>query len=379
MIAFSGDAITVFFDDETGGNAVGCGLSLQAIMAGQKEAGPQGRSLAIKVGIATGELRRFLVGDPEVQIFDVMAGRLLDRMAAAEKLAGPGEVVVDAQVAAALGPRLSCAPTRGNAEVPFRVVRSLADAAAPTPWPTDGELDSTELRSWVLRPLRERLESSSSFAVTELRACVALFLQFAGVDFDADDGAGRKLDAYVRWVQSVVSADEGILVDITTGDKGCYLYIGFGAPVAHKDDAARAVSVAAQLIHPPAALGELRTLRIGINQGRMRVGPYGGSERRTYGMLGGPVNVAARLMTAAQKGQVLVSATVAQAAAERFEFQRLAPITVKGIDAPLEVAALGGRRAERERAFPNRQALPPCLRPSERRGSLSSSLLCSTA
>lgn len=348
VIAFSGDAITVFFDDETGVNAVGCGLSLQAVMA--RHRGTQHRSLALKVGIAAGELRRFVVGDPEFQIFDVVAGRVLDRMAAAEKHASPGDVVVDAQVAESLGPRGSYAATRGGADAPFRVVQSLTGAALPVPWSTQGSWGPGELRPWVPRPLRDRLEERSSLAVTELRACVALFLQFEGIDFDADDAAGSKLDAYVRWVQSVVAAHEGILAGIITGDKGCYLYIGFGAPIAHKDDAARAVSAAAQLIHPPAALGELRTLRIGINQGRMRVGPYGGPERRTYGMLGGPVNVAARLMTAAQNGQILVSTAVALAAAERFEFQAHAPITVKGIDVPLEVAALQGRRPEGARA-----------------------------
>ena len=40
--------------------------------------------------------------------------------------------------------------------------------------------------------------------LAELRPTVALFLKFSGVDYDNDEDAGRKLDAYVRWLQATV-------------------------------------------------------------------------------------------------------------------------------------------------------------------------------
>ena len=52
--------------------------------------------LAMKVAVAAGEARRFVVGDPDVQLIDVLAGRLVDRVAEVEHHAQPNEVVVDA-------------------------------------------------------------------------------------------------------------------------------------------------------------------------------------------------------------------------------------------------------------------------------------------
>ena len=50
--------------------------------------------LAIKVAVAVGAARRFVVGDPEIQLIDVLAGACR-RLAAAEQHAEKGEVVVE--------------------------------------------------------------------------------------------------------------------------------------------------------------------------------------------------------------------------------------------------------------------------------------------
>ena len=44
--------------------------------------------LAMKVAVAVGDARRFVVGDPDIQLIDVLAGRLMDDLAEAEHLAG---------------------------------------------------------------------------------------------------------------------------------------------------------------------------------------------------------------------------------------------------------------------------------------------------
>ena len=48
--------------------------------------------LAMKVAVAVGAARRFVVGDPNIQLIDVLAGRLIDALAVAERNAGKGEV-----------------------------------------------------------------------------------------------------------------------------------------------------------------------------------------------------------------------------------------------------------------------------------------------
>jgi hypothetical protein len=56
--------------------------------------------MAIKVAAASGVVRRLIVGDPAIQLIDVLVGTTLDRLAEAEHYAGKGEVVLDEQAAA---------------------------------------------------------------------------------------------------------------------------------------------------------------------------------------------------------------------------------------------------------------------------------------
>ena len=76
----------------------------------------------------------------------------------------------------------------------------------------------------------------------------------------------------------------------------------------------------------------------------MRTGAYGSSTRRTYGVLGDAVNLAARLMQAAEPGQILATQAICQAAAELFAWERLPDIRVKGKIAPVAVGSLTGRK-----------------------------------
>ncbi len=110
VISFAGDAITCWFDAVDGSavpRAAACALALHTAMVPfVAVALPDGHtaSLKIKVAIASGSVRRFVVGDPAVQQFDILAGATLSRMAHGEHLAHPGEVLLDAATVAALGP-----------------------------------------------------------------------------------------------------------------------------------------------------------------------------------------------------------------------------------------------------------------------------------
>src|ERR671932_1960002 len=103
---------------------------------------PSGRTvtLAMKAAVATGPVRRFLVGSPDMQVIDVLAGTTLEHLAAAEHLAARGEVVVDPATVAALDGALCVAAWRDGAEDGrrFAVVEGLVGlagevAAAPGP------------------------------------------------------------------------------------------------------------------------------------------------------------------------------------------------------------------------------------------------------
>lgn len=366
VVGFSGDAITCCFKAAppqsaphlVGGQAermaTACALAIQQAMGRFAETRtPSGVSisLAVKAAVASGPLRRFRVGDPDIQYMDVLAGSALDRMAAAEGLAAGGEVVISAEVAAQLGDQVELAGWRVDPQTGdrFAVVARLAGSpdvtlAVALPTPEEGALSEAQTRPWLLPLVYERLKAGQERYLAELGTVVALFLRFGGLDYDNDDAAGEKLDAYIRWVQRSLAHYEGYLIQLTSGDKGSYLYAAFGAPLAHDDDAARAVAAALQLQSPPTELDFASLVQIGLSQGRMRAGPYGSRTRRTYGVMGGEVNMAARLMSKARPGQILVSKGVAQAAERSFCFHSLGEVRVKGRQDPIPVFGVSDSR-----------------------------------
>ncbi|MDQ3756344.1 MAG: AAA family ATPase, partial [Actinomycetota bacterium] len=106
----------------------------------------------------------------------------------------------------------------------------------------------------------------------------------------------------------------------------------FGAPVAHEDDAERAVRAALQMQRTLASLtGELEAevqLRIGVNTGEVLVGALraGGD----YTAMGDVVNVASRLQTLAGPGQVVVGPATYAATRDVVEYDCLGDVQARG-------------------------------------------------
>ena len=97
VLYFSGDAVTCWFRDDDGTRATRCAFAMQLAMdrVGTVTTPAETRlRLQVKVAVAVGAAHRFLAGDPAIQLIDVLAGSLMDEVAAAESVARPGEVVV---------------------------------------------------------------------------------------------------------------------------------------------------------------------------------------------------------------------------------------------------------------------------------------------
>jgi predicted ATPase/class 3 adenylate cyclase len=357
VIYFSGDALTCWLDGDDGSRAVASGIGMQdAISREGKVMTPGGLSLQLelKVAIAVGPARRFVVGDPEIQLIDVLAGGLVDRIAAVEQLAEKGEVLAHESALAALGDQFVRGETRMSEEAgTVSVVRGAAHAA---PHQTqrqaqpqaDSELPAELARQWLLAPVYDRLTAGRGEFLAELRPAYPVFLSFTGIDYDADASAGEKLDEFVRAAQHVLASYGGNLLQVTLGDKGAYLYGVFGTPLAHEDDAARACAAALELQaleHSTAA----REIRIGITYGRLHSGTHGHAKRRTFCCLGDAVNLAARLMSKAPSGGVYISDLVQRRLADGFTWAQLEPLTLKGKAAPVTAYALIGASSRRSR------------------------------
>lgn len=191
--------------------------------------------------------------------------------------------------------------------------------------------------------IAERLVSGQQGLIDEHRTITALFVHFAGFAY-ADTTAVRSLQVYVREVVQLIDRYDGYLRQVEVGDKGSLFIALFGAPTSHEDDAERALHCALDL----RSLAQTHCIptRAGLATGRVFCGFIGSDVRREYAAIGDTVNTAARLMSAAQLDQILVSAVTRQLTASAFQWVDLAPLMLKCKREPLAVAALE-RRVQR--------------------------------
>lgn len=350
VIYFSGDAITCWLDGDDGTRAVDAALGMQAAIEREGEIRtPAGRELrlGLKVAVAAGAARRFVVGDPGVQLIDVLAGSLVDRLAEVEHVCETGEVVVDPAAAATLAGTAELGASRPVAGGEARVVVRGPDGVATGPAGAEA-LDDELARPWLLPPVYERLSAGRGEFLAELRPAFPVFVSFTGIDYDVDPAAPELLDAFVRSVQRIFSAHGGNVLQLTLGDKGAYLYGVFGTPYAHEDDAARACAAALELQSLDVSTAA-REIRIGIAHGRLRSGTYGHAARRTFVCLGDAVNLAARLMGRAPAGETYASESVQRLAGQGLAWTALEPLQLKGKSAAVHAYALDGATGIRSR------------------------------
>ncbi|MDH5372547.1 MAG: adenylate/guanylate cyclase domain-containing protein [Acidimicrobiia bacterium] len=156
---------------------------------------------------------------------------------------------------------------------------------------------------------------------------------------------GEVVDLLNRYFAAVVPIllREGGTVDKFVGDA---VMAVFNTPILQSDHALRAVRAAygmQQAIEQVAGSHpDWPRFRIGINTGAALVGNIGSDELRNYTAIGDAVNVAARLESAAQPGQVLMGATTYELVRHAVQAESAGRIEVKGKSEPVEVYRLVG-------------------------------------
>jgi class 3 adenylate cyclase/tetratricopeptide (TPR) repeat protein len=131
----------------------------------------------------------------------------------------------------------------------------------------------------------------------------------------------------------------GGTVDKYIGDA---IMAAFGAPVAHEDDAERAINAALAMHAAFAQLndklerdhGVRSGLRIGINTGEVVAGLLTDTVTGAYTVVGDTVNTAQRFESAAPAGATLVGESTWRLTRRAFEFEALPPLELKGKSEP---------------------------------------------
>jgi class 3 adenylate cyclase/predicted ATPase len=135
------------------------------------------------------------------------------------------------------------------------------------------------------------------------------------------------------------------------------LLVYFGYPLAHEDDAQRAVRAGLGIVEAMATLntrleqarGIRLTVRIGIHTGPVVVGTMGSGDRHEQLALGETPNLAARLQSLAAPDTVAISSTTHRLVQGYFTCDDLGIHSLKGVETPTRVYRVVGESAAQSR------------------------------
>src|SRR5262249_32725807 len=146
--------------------------------------------------------------------------------------------------------------------------------------------------------------------------------------------------AYQAACQRIIARYEGHVAQYL-GD-GVLVY--FGYPVAHEEDAVRAVRSGLEIVMAVSQLAYTPPLevRIGIHTGPVVVGEIGAGERTERLALGETPNIAARVQGVAEPNTVFISQATSRLVQGFFTCEPLGPQSLKNVAAPLELYRVQG-------------------------------------
>ena len=212
-------------------------------------------------------------------------------------------------------------------------------------------------QSYTPAHLAERILTSRAAVEGERKQVTVLFADMKGsMEFlaDRDPEESRKvLDPVLKLMMEAVHRYEGT-VNQVMGDGVMAL---FGAPLAHEDHAVRACYAALRMQEAVTRYGdELQRsqgvpvqIRVGLNSGEVVVRSIGSDLRMDYTAVGQTTHLAARMEQMARPGSTLLTADTLRVAEGFVQTRPLGAVTVKGLDAPIEVHELSGASGARSR------------------------------
>jgi class 3 adenylate cyclase/ABC-type transport system involved in cytochrome c biogenesis ATPase subunit len=186
------------------------------------------------------------------------------------------------------------------------------------------------------------LASARSGSDPERRHLTTMFVDLVGStalsgQLDPED-MREVITSYQNAVAGVVTRFEGHVAKYMGDGVLCY----FGWPQAHENDAGRAVRAALEIVEALRSFstptGEPLTVRLGIASGLVVVGDgKGDGSGSEESVIGETPNLAARLQTLAEPGQILIAESTHALLRGNFETVFLGEMALKGIGQPVPV------------------------------------------
>ncbi|WP_298820586.1 adenylate/guanylate cyclase domain-containing protein [Chloroflexus sp.] len=384
LLKFGGDALTVFFDSATLGDqhalaACAAALAMQRRMEefAHLETRAGTFTLRLRVGVHAGRVFAAEVGDTS-HIELVVTGPEVNRVALAQEIAAPGEVVITEHTRRLLGGH-RVEPRHAGFSRLLELDFTATDITAPQSLSLADSDDLATLnhlarqlaalKPYLVHRLPRRFLDPGAGELGEFRPVTVLFANvydFSGYLTmlpDAPELAATIFNTYYQRAQAVVHRYEGIINKVDMYTHGDKLMALFGAPTAHEDDPIRAARCALELRQTlreaNRAIAELieeniplLEQKIGINTGTVFAGRVGGATRYEYTVMGPAVNLAARLMAAAPTGAIYLSPSTRATVEGQFVLEPGEPLQLKGFSEAVvpaqvtQIAAVATRHAD---------------------------------
>jgi class 3 adenylate cyclase/tetratricopeptide (TPR) repeat protein len=343
LAQFSGDAVTAVFLADPGdrtqaaARALRCAFDIRDAVEDLKSRATTAGAgaVSVSVGVAYGDATSTVVGDPDIRLEHVIAGPALELCLRAEQHARDGDVVAERWVLVQSGTRFDERDVVAiEADSTFvRVMEPPAEKQAPTPGreARGPRRPPADVAAFLNPGLIAAVESGRSGLLDEHRRVTSVFCRFE--PSTSDGRVPRALQQLTVSVVRVIARFGGFLHRVDLGGDRTTFIVLFGAPVAHEDDESRAIAFGLEVLRHP----DLPAARVGVSSGVVFCGLIGSPARRQYTVLGDAINVAARLMRAAEAGQLLASEPTRRRAGGAWRWQTHGRLLLRGRSAPVEV------------------------------------------
>jgi class 3 adenylate cyclase/predicted ATPase len=174
----------------------------------------------------------------------------------------------------------------------------------------------------------------------ERRQLTVMFVDLVGSTALAARLDPEEMQDLIRAYQDAVAGEIGRFEGHLAKFMGDGVLAYFGWPVAHEDEAERAVRAGRAAVAAVARLrapdGEPLAARAGIATGLVVVGELvGGAEARERAVTGGTPNLAARLQALAPPGEVLIAERTRRLVGGLFELEAVPAAALKGLPGPV--------------------------------------------
>lgn len=332
VLKFAGDSLLAIWVAEglsladAAHQAAACGLAVQDYA--QTYIPPQGVDLSLKICLGVGEVTIAHIGGVLGRWEYSVAGPPLTQIRRLYQYSQSSGVALSAE-AWSLLQTVGFSEPLGQSDRCLQTIQP-APPVLSTPVPPASDL-VLGLRAYIPGAILSRLTAGQRDWLAEYRQVTLLFINLPNLQA----APLTQMQAVMVTLQQILYRFEGSVNKLSIDDKGITLIAALGLPpFAHEDDPERGVRAA--LTMQKAVQDQGWQSSIGISTGNVFCGTIGSTQRREYTVIGEVVNLAARLMQAAQQ-RIFCDQRTYQATQTKLIYRVRSPQRLKGFEQPIPI------------------------------------------